>query len=339
MFDPQHITPAVSLNRVTITHTPDTEINGKKSYSLVSAEALTEMIRQHAPELKLNPDDDPHHLRLALDELLQEKNLTAEKIAERYGRNFGYLLLTLKCGFPETRAARREWDESYWNFYANLEHVILGGGLISGILGQYVKKYIQQVFQEANVPAYNVEIATHARHLPLLGAARYAPPGVKAALLFDFGGTWIKRAIAFYERGQLKEIRLLPSYPALYTGEALLNHMAAVITETAQQENIFNPILCSVAAYMDNGILTKQQGGIYPDLWLLGYENLHQALIERVHLKGDIFLKLIHDGTAAASVYAGMKNAVVITVGTALGTGFPPIVASLRPLSPRFLVR
>jgi hypothetical protein len=32
----------------------------------------------------------------------------------------------------------------------------------------------------------------------------------------------------------------------------------------------------------------------------------------------------LHDGTAAAHIYAGSTNAAVIVMGTAMGLGFPP---------------
>jgi len=46
----------------------------------------------------------------------------------------------------------------------------------------------------------------------------------------------------------------------------------------------------------------------------------------------------LHDGTAAARAYAGEANAAVITLGTALGVGFPSRYDRLRPLEPGFSV-
>ncbi len=49
-------------------------------------------------------------------------------------------------------------------------------------------------------------------------------------------------------------------------------------------------------------------------------------------------LTLLHDGTAAARADGEAANAAVITLGTALGIGFPCGAAALRPLSPVFAV-
>jgi hypothetical protein len=39
----------------------------------------------------------------------------------------------------------------------------------------------------------------------------------------------------------------------------------------------------------------------------------------------------MHDGTSAAAAYAGAPHAAVIMMGTAMGIGFPPPIANLRP--------
>ena len=50
-------------------------------------------------------------------------------------------------------------------------------------------------------------------------------------------------------------------------------------------------------------------------------------------------IDFVHDGTAAAKAYAGAANTAVITIGTALGVGFPPPRQSLMLLSADFLIK
>jgi hypothetical protein len=52
-----------------------------------------------------------------------------------------------------------------------------------------------------------------------------------------------------------------------------------------------------------------------------------------------IDVSLVHDGTAAATTYAGASNAAVITVGTALGVGFPPPADGLMGLNANLAIR
>ncbi len=311
MFDPQHLTPTTSLNRVVVTS------EGKKAYDLLSAEALTRLIQQQADALGLDPQMTPHELRMSFNQKLGAGHPAAEQIAQEFSRRFYALLRTLKHGTPADRTARPEWDESYWETWALLQTVVLGGGLVSGHLGRFLI--------EGEMP-YPVEISPYARHMALVGAAQYAPPAATSALVFDFGGTWIKRGRAAYKNGTLTRLDLLPPVPSLYTGEALFAHMTALLTETLRQESIFSPILCSVASYVQDGVILEAQAGIYSDLRHFGYAHLQSELVHRLQtISGKpIDLHLIHDGTAAAATCVGMEKTAVILLGTAIGVGFPP---------------
>jgi hypothetical protein len=50
----------------------------------------------------------------------------------------------------------------------------------------------------------------------------------------------------------------------------------------------------------------------------------------------EVQVVLAHDGTAAAFAYAGQTQSVVLTLGTAIGNGFPPPAEGYRPLAPDF---
>jgi hypothetical protein len=66
-------------------------------------------------------------------------------------------------------------------------------------------------------------------------------------------------------------------------------------------------------------------------------ERLAGHLVNRV--PGPPAILLHHDGSAAATFYAGSAHTAVITVGTALGIGFAPPAGGLRPLAKRLEVR
>jgi len=75
------------------------------------------------------------------------------------------------------------------------------------------------------------------------------------------------------------------------------------------------------------------QAGIYMQANLVT-DNLEDELGRRVsaELGRPITIKLLHDGTAAAATFAGERHTAVITVGTALGIGFPGEAAGLRAI-------
>ena len=349
-FDPQRITPAVSLNRVQIVDLPglavDPEVRGQQSSQLVSLAVLARLVRQHADRLRLNPDVPDGELRLALESCLVDERATvrtaAERVGRRIGRNLGYILLALKRGDAVNRAARSEWDDSYWQHWSKIKRVWLGGGLVSGRLGAVIPKHASVVIAEAGVSDYLVRVSPYASVLPLVGAARYAPPGCKTALVLDFGSTMVKRARAAYSENELIELRCLPSRPTAWVeiegpsddpvqqATELLHRMIFIIAEACQTIGLpaYGPVLACAAAYMRDGHPLPTQSGTYLTYLKLRRitDNAQRELAWRVgaRLGRAIDLRLIHDGTAAATAYAGMRDTAVIMVGTALGVGFPP---------------
>ncbi|HRF96811.1 MAG TPA: hypothetical protein PLZ51_16500, partial [Aggregatilineales bacterium] len=80
-------------------------------------------------------------------------------------------------------------------------------------------------------------ISPYAPILSTLGAARHLPANTQKALIFDFGETAIKRAIAIYQDGILTHMRVLPIVHApAFTGEAqpqmVGDYMVNVIVQT-----------------------------------------------------------------------------------------------------------
>lgn len=355
-LDPYHLTPSASLNRVCIVDLPglgvDSQVKGKTGFQLVSAAALANLIRQHAATLALDANLNGHELRLRLNDRLLSTDMTiraaAEAIGRRIGRNLGYVLLTLKRGDAVNRAARSEWDDSYWRHWGRIKQVWLGGGLVSGRLGSIIREHASAVFEEATVENFTIRVSPYASILPLIGAARHAPPGCDAALAFDFGGTMIKRAHAVYKRNRLIELHCLPSHSTDWTeiegssnnaaqqATRLFDHMVAVIVDTRRSVGLSpsSPISASIAAYMQAGHPMPGRRRAYYQLPLIT-ENLQTAIAQRLAAQqGEAAaVSLIHDGTAAAATYAGANHAAVVTMGTSLGVGFPPEASSVRTMN------
>jgi hypothetical protein len=92
----------------------------------------------------------------------------------------------------------------------------------------------------------------------------------------------------------------------------------------------------SVACYLQNGQPTDDWGcygglgNLAPHLPTLMTAELRARLNVPVHIH------LIHDGTAAAMTYAEQRKTAVLTLGTALGIGFPSTDADFRAISEYF---
>ena len=90
----------------------------------------------------------------------------------------------------------------------------------------------------------------------------------------------------------------------------------------------------SLACYLLDGHPSPRDTGCYGSLQRL---STHLATF----VEGELAQRLgqavnatvMHDGTAAAAAYAGHDRAVVITLGTAIGNGFPPAESAGWPIA------
>jgi len=354
--------PSWSLNRVLIADLPNLplpgDVKGKTAYELVSAKCFTQMIRERSDVLGLDSSQSDHALRLEFESCLGSRKPSthdaAVEIVRILGRNLGYVLLTLKRGDPINRAARPEWSESHWQHWSGIKRVWLGGGLVSGNVGAELVWHASRVMREGDVADLVLRVSPFGVVLPLIGAARHVPPGSDAAVVLDFGSTMIKRALVSFEDDRLIRACRLPSRQVSWASvgsldeatpqavQDLISDMASIIAETWTQgqmtgQSLAGTIPMCIAAYVQGGNPMHAQAGTYMQTNLVA-DNLEDALGQMVsdQLGKPIRVELLHDGTAAAAVYSGEPHSAVITLGTALGIGFPGEETALRPLASGF---
>ena len=170
-------------------------------------------------------------------------------------------------------------------------------------------------------PDFRVRRSPFAAHLPLVGVARDAPTDAQAMLVFDFGQTSVKCAVAAYESAVLTELHLLPSTAAPCTdlnlnkdpilAQKTLDQMLGIISMTWQQVADSYPLTqqvsMSLACYLLDGHPIKDYDwGCYGRLQTLTnhMQTLFTAQVA-ARLQIPIKVRLHHDGAAAAMVYAG----------------------------------
>ncbi|TFG67319.1 MAG: hypothetical protein E4H27_09160 [Anaerolineales bacterium] len=357
------------MNRVRIVDLPgievDKEVVGEQAYHLLSAPALVRYALAQADALILpaqyrTGDPDRFELRrdcpLFVDACLQNPNNTVRKaaddIARRLGRNLGFILLTLHRGDPENRQVRPDWTAREWARWHRIREVHIGGGIVSGILGDRLIHTARELIASAGYANYlNVTKSPLPRSMAVLGASRYLPPYTHNALCLDIGQTSIKAAIAQYEEGVLTGLTWLPTSNVAWRWrnapeaadsidpDEVLRFVTQEILKLLEAANrqgiVLDPdIMISIAAYVHGGELLGN--GIYARMRLLD-EDTRVLLAHAIQDKANhnTVVHLIHDGTAAAAVHAGEKDAVVLVLGTAIGVGFVPESAlMLRPISP-----
>jgi hypothetical protein len=218
-----------------------------------------------------------------------------------------------------------------------------------------VAEQAERTLANVNIRDCSVMVARWPEHLPLIGAARTAED-TSATVVLDFGHSFVKRACARQQDGALTTLRLLPRVPARWTDLAgpteppigdvrrLADFMVETMADTWRTARVTEPevssvVVASVASYVRDGQPLPRQGGAYPQLLRLS-DDVGGWLSARLSeaLDNPMTVRLLHDGTAAGHALAGQEHAAVITLGTALGVGFPPAAGSLRPLAPRFEV-
>lgn len=330
-----------SMNQVYLATLPDQVVSishqGRRSFSLLSLNSLLESIRNYASALGIEADETD--LVAALNARIHHENdqirMVARQIAVRYGHSLAIVLLTLKQGKPENRAARHDWSEAHWGYWANIDTVWLGGGLAAGNMGDIVTRAAQSLIHELGYSDYRIQLAPQGANLALVGTQKLLTQHEKPSLLFDFGHTTIKRGICVHG-----EMVYLPTVSAYCPGgkyragtpseaEEQLGYMLQVIRQTWEETKrdgyaLSDEMAVSLACYLYEGHPAPQDLGCYGQLQLLA-PHLKTFLVSQFSqtLEQEINLHLIHDGTAAALVYDGSPNTAVLTLGTAVGIGFP----------------
>ncbi len=357
VFDPHRLTPAASLNRVRIVDLPGvslpSHIRSATAYELLCVSVLVDHVRSCAHELGLSGASatDPAILLPQLDLCFCHQDLgirgTAEEVARRFGQHLGYVALTLWRGDAANRSARPDWGDEYWEYWAGINQIRVGGGLVAGRLGPPLIAHAMQTVVDAGMDDRSIRLSVWPALLPLIGAARTAPLGARAVVVLDFGHSSVKRACALYEHGILTTLRLLPALPAPSAMEQprrLAELLVSVIADSWGEARALglapDPMLVvCLAAYVSDGQPMQRQGDQYAALCTIS-DNLECWLSHRVtrRLGAPVKVSLLHDGTAAAHVYAGQGRAAVITLGTALGVGFLPHLGDLRAVAPGLVI-
>jgi hypothetical protein len=361
--------PHVSLNRVRIVDLPglpiDDAVRGQQAYDLLSNPAVIRYVRAQAGALKLpaafaqdgiqTQVELPRFVSRCLDSPDETVRAAAQAIGRRLGRNLGHVLLTLHRGDAVNRAARPDWTAQDWERWGKIERVWLGGGLVSGRLGEHIIAHARAFLAQAGDKGQpQVALTPYLRAATLLGAARYLPAASRHALCLDFGHTSVKRAGLVFAGGTLTRLHqyapLLVDQVGLDTsrgpnpeaGRWVLDFVANAIAQTwdesLREGLVPGPdIMLSVAAYVRGGRLLGL--GLYVNLNALADDArplLAQAVEARVGQP--VRVHLIHDGSAACAVHAGEPHTAMVLLGTAMGVGFPPAEArGLRPLAPTLL--
>ncbi|MBQ3330659.1 MAG: hypothetical protein IJG87_05725 [Ruminococcus sp.] len=347
----EYLSARCSLNRAVLAKLPiygiEDGIEGMTFKEIFSTPAIVAGIRRASKRYGVDLSDKPDYLLpQLLDRSLVSDNARyrqmGETVVKKFGSRLGLILLTLKTGLQENRAARDDWDDACWEFWSALDTVIFTGGLASSMLGRRFKEHILTIFDTARVKPYHIMLFDNGTYIGVMGVAQRLMADDTVSLVMDFGHTGVKRAVIKKAGGEIAEFSPQESLPSLHMQsrfdsedekrrEAIALHRY-IVTTIAKSYRIglndaplSNTVLISIANYTHNGMLNSVRGG-YAKLCVIGSDYarvLEDDLSGELHR--DIKVRLVHDSTASALYFSGVDNSVCITLGTGFGVGFPDI--------------
>ncbi len=349
----EYLTPVCSLNKAILAKLPvygiDDSIQGLSFRDVFSTQVIVNEIKAEAKHYNIDISRfEDYMLPKLLDKALVSDDVKyrqlATKIAVKFGNRLGLLLLTLKLGEKENRAARPDWEQRHWDYWAQLDTVIFVGGLASGMLGRRIKERIAFIFDLAGVKPYNIMLFDNGTYVGVLGCAQKLMHSNTTSLVFDFGHTNLKRCVVRKGKneGEVRELIELESIKSCFVHSKLEDHenpwqtalmlhryLVKVIVDTYKEQIKKHPlsdeIIISIANYNAGGVLNSIRGGyaklteLSNDYAKLLNEDLSGMLRKRVKVR------LVHDGTANALYFSEIENSVCISLGTAFGVGFTDI--------------
>ena len=348
----QYLTPVCSLNKAVIRKLPvygiDDSIEGMTFRDAFSTQAVVDEIKSLAKIYCVDISRfEDYMLPKLLDKALVSDDVKyrqlASKVAIKFGNRLGLLLLCLRLGEQENRDARPDWDDSHWEYWAQLDTIIFVGGLASGLLGRKIKERIQFVFDSKGAKPYNIMLFDNGTYVGAMGCAQKLMKNNTPSLVFDFGHTNLKRCVAKKRNNELSEFLPLESVKSCFVHSKLEPHenpwqtalmlhryLVKVIVDTYKSQSklysLSDEIIISIANYNAGGVLNAERGGyaklteLSNDYAKLLNEDLSGALHKRVRVR------LVHDGTANALYFSEIENSACVSLGTAFGVGFTDIV-------------
>jgi hypothetical protein len=353
-FDPLELTPEASMNGTFLADLPGAEPAwvGRIPLHLTSLRSLLERAAAAGLGTSTTGSDVAHILgALASDDATRAAR--AAEVVGSFGRALGHLIATLKVGPPSAPhslafpspgvVAPSDWRTAYLNHWARVERIWLGGGLTAALGDVFVDPARAEV-ERLGVHGCPIDLAAHADVLALIGAARSHREPTPVAVVLDFGGSAVKRAMALARGGVLERLEMLSARPAPPLGQhaaSLASFVVETIVDTLQEaerawDEVDPYVAVSIASYVAAGRPISAHG-TYGSLGRLDRRQLEAELQLKTGVP--VRLEFLHDGTAAARGLVDPGQAGLIVLGSYLAAGFPPPAGRLAPLADDFSIR
>ena len=338
-----------SLNRAVLAKLPikgiEDEIEGRYFSDIFSTPLIVQEIRRLSRHYRIDLSAIPDaRLPMILNDALVSDDIRYQQLGERvvrkFGNRLGLIFLALRMGEEENRLARPDWDDACWDYWHEVETLILTGGLASSMLGRRFKEQVHYIFDRIGEKPCHIRLYDNGAYLGVMGLAQRLMSDDETALVFDLGHTNTKRALVRKSGGEIAGFSAFESLPTKFmqsrfesdnekfiSALSLHNFIVKPIAATFREApEVSDRILISIANYTYSGRLNTIRGG-YAKLSALGGDNYAAVLEETLsgELRRDIKVRLVHDATATALYFSDIPNAICLTLGTGFGISFPDI--------------
>ncbi|MEJ2045093.1 MAG: hypothetical protein P8X74_20765 [Reinekea sp.] len=315
---PLSMTPEGSLNRLPVSgdllalHDPLRHLSGLNGAQLMSRRALVDLLNTLDHPCGGKPRQFIEHF----DPLNDIDSL----ILQLYAYRFAAVIDTARqgTGWPVQSRFTKSLTE-HWN---QAQTLVISGGLTCGSFGLDLARRVESLIDQIDVIASPWGSTT-----ALFGLAQTVS-FEQDLLVMDFGATGVKRGIASKYGNRMM---LLPDLSVEQFKEGGLirkGGLMAIFEQTRKQVDQPMPVAISLACYLKNGHPFDYHSGIYHRL---RDDAPHLALALRDHWLPDCgfttLALLDHDSTSAAFAFRMKQPAMMVTLGTGLGSAPCPRIA------------
>lgn len=305
------MTPEGSLNQLPVSgwllHPRDPflrqdSLTGK---TLVSSQSLSDLLHYHQ-------HSRAESLRAFIVEFDPEQ-ADDSIILELYAHRFSAVIKTARSGQHWQDGS--DFQRNLHRYWQDIQTLVLSGGLTTPPFGQALAEQLEQL-----LPGLDVINSPWGGHTALYGLAHTLQHPTEI-LVMDFGATGIKRGVASKYGNRLLMLPELSVEPFKHDGLIRKEGLLEVLRLTQSEVNAALPVAISLACYLQNGHPYDYHSGVYHRLGIDAqhlHTDLNDAWLPATQL-GELLL-LAHDSTAAAMAFRMPQPAMMVTLGTGLGS-------------------
>ena len=241
------------------------------------------------------------------------------RVLDCYAERFILIIRTARS--CEQWAHGNHFQKKLLDFWQASETVVIAGGITSAQFGIHLASRVEEAFTNLDILA-----SPWAGQTALFGLAQ-AVAQREQLLVLDFGGTGVKCGIAHNYGNRIDHLFEMEVAPYLHQGLVYADHFRELLVQIRERVGCALPVAISLACYMDSGVVFDYKSGIYHRLGACS-DNLAITLNDEWLPAVDLgeLKALEHDSTAAALAFQFRTPAMMVTLGTGLGSAPCPYV-------------